>query len=136
MKCSALQQCPNRQTPRMDTFSRLNSFKFCQFAIIVSSSGDLVPLWLSTHILEAIFIVTVHKWAEKIMPNIAFHTCTVKVNTSQHSLLLLNIVANEHHLAQLQFSTTSFTLIYFFLSLLTSNFSLFLCQTSQKPHPT
>lgn len=36
------------------------------------------------------------------MPNIIFHTCSMKINISEQTLPFLNIAANEHHLAKLQ----------------------------------
>lgn len=35
------------------------------------------------------------------MPNIFFHTCSMKINISEQILPLLNIAANEYHLAKL-----------------------------------
>lgn len=71
------------------------------------------------------------------MPDISFHTCTMKINISEQILPLLNIAANEHHLAKLQFSTASLislALFVFLLQPLTSHSPSTSRQTFQKNH--
>lgn len=71
------------------------------------------------------------------MPDISFHTCTMKINISEQILPLLNIAANEHHLAKLQFSAASLIsliLFVFLLQPLTSHSPSTSRQTFQKNH--
>lgn len=68
------------------------------------------------------------------MPNIVFHTCSMKINISEQILPLLNIASNEHHLAKLQFSTASFTSLFLFLPL-TSDSSSASCRNFSQTTP-